>query len=212
MDHDDNPFRAPSADARPDLLDDDRVARTRLLGAEARIIAVGTLWTVAATLQLLFTVPAAIFSFGNGVVNGGPATFELYGAGAYYVISGFILSWYLSVGRDLRDLVPMPWYDLRWWVLLGVCCGPCSAVNLIIPFLVLNRDAAAVLTPEYAALRERTPDLEPPTTTTLVVLVGGLASVVFVLSLVMIVVLSSLGETLAQNFEDVGQAIPGDVD
>lgn len=208
MDNDDNPFRAPSAGVKPDLLDDDRAARTRLLGAEARLIAVGTLWMFAAAVQLAFTGPFSLFLLGFAVFGGGEgAVWNVFAAGSYGV-AALILYWYFTIGRDLRALKVIAWSDVRMWVLLGVCCGPCSAVNLILPFLVLSRDAASVLTPEHAALRARTPDLTPPTTATLVMIVGGFGSVLFMLTLVMIVALSSLGETLEQNFEDVEQAYP----
>jgi hypothetical protein len=208
MDLDDNPFRAPGAGVRGDLLDDDRAARTARLGAEARLIAVGTLWMIAAALQLAFTAPMSLFAMGMAVFGGGDGALELLIAGGFYAVGAFILYWYFTIGRDLRALKSVAWGDVRLWALLGVCCGPCSAVNLVIPFLILRRDAAAVLTPEHAALRERTPDLTPPTTATLLMIVGGFASVMFALTLAMIVGVAWLGAALGKDIADFGQKVP----
>ena len=159
----DNPFEVPAAQPSPALGDarsTDADDRYRLLGAEAWLRAIGLLWMLSAGISVLFYgASAAVALIGAATTRTGvvDVASQLVAFGVSAVLYGF----YGWLGRSLWGLEPGSYGLIQAAALIGVCCGPCSCANLAFPFLLLREDCRLVLTEEHAALRARTPHIQP---------------------------------------------------
>ncbi len=146
-----NPFAVSDVqfDTTVDALDmtNAEQVRTEHLSAEASVRAIGTLQILGAVLAILSIV---------GLIAAGAAG---AGAGASVVEMAFLFVVVVPgffVGRGLRNL--------KNWarITAAIFCVPgiLSPITWIILYCLLNRKAAFVCTPEYAAIRAATPHLK----------------------------------------------------
>jgi hypothetical protein len=170
-----NPFAVSDVqfDTTVDALDmtNAEQVRTEHLSAEASVRAIGTLQILGAVLVILSVV---------GLIAAGAAG---AGAGAGVMEVAFLFVFAVPgffVGRGLRNL--------KNWarITAAIFCVPgiLSPITWIILYCLLNRKAAFVCTPEYAAIRAATPHLKYRTSIIvkffvwlliIVLLVGGAA-------------------------------------
>lgn len=149
-----NPFAVSDVqfDTTVDALDmtNAEQVRTEHLSAEASVRAIGTLQILGAVLATLSVV---------GLIAAGAAGAAGAGAGAGVIEMAFLFVVAVPgffVGRGLRNL--------KNWarITAAIFCVPgiLSPITWIILYCLLNRKAAFVCTPEYAAIRAATPHLK----------------------------------------------------
>lgn len=186
-------------------LTEDEAARHKLLKTEARLTQVGTMWMVAGAIEGALFLS---FAMGEKLVHGQPAPADTVG--------GFVLCAALAAlragqtwqGLRIRNLQPSHFGLVTGLALVGVCAGPCACVSWAVPFLVLGADARQVLTAEHAALRTRTPHMQPhpsrfgPSVLAVVVLTPLLA-------LAVLVVFPWMGPELSAGWNRLGSHFGG---
>lgn len=195
-----NPFALPEHAAAPT---GDEAARLALLPTEGRLRAIGLLWQAGAGAQAALFLFAAVSAVPPALRGRPSALTDLaLCLGMFALQSAF---WYQGV--RLRNLMPGSPAVLAALALIGACVGPCSAVGWFFPFILLSASARGVLTEEHAALRLRTPHLQPNVGSAVGLLLAAAATTAVMVAIVLVAGLTVLGNQLERNFDDVSRAI-----
>lgn len=163
----DNPFEVPGAHPSPALGDarsTDASDRHRLLGAEAWLRAIGLLWMLSGGITLVFYGVSAALSVVGFATTGSANAINVVTQVSAFGIGSLLFGFYGWLGWSMWRLEPGSYGLIQAAALIGVCCGPCSCANVAVPFLLLRDDCRVILTEEHAALRARTPEIQPEIT------------------------------------------------
>ena len=173
-----NPYAPPKAAVEDVSASSEAEAIRRAhISHEASIKGIGTLYYLAALIVVLGTL-AAIFS----ALRNRPSFVAMV---AVLALFGLLTAASFAMGRGLRRLRPwvrVPTIVLAGLGLLGFPLG--TLINGYILWLVLSKKGQLILSPEYAAIVEATPQVKYRTSLIAWIVVGLIAVVILIAILI----------------------------
>jgi hypothetical protein len=168
-----NPYAAPKAavedfSANPEA----EAIRRAHIGHEASIKSIGILYYLTASLMIVGTV-TALFSAWTTSKN-------VMGMVAILALFGLLSALFFVIGRGLRTLKPwvrVPTTVLAALGLLGFPIG--TLLNAYILWLTHSKKGKLILSPEYAAIVEATPDVKYRTSLLIWIILGLIVIALF---------------------------------
>ena len=161
-----NPYAAPKAAVEDFSADPEADAVRRAhINHEASIKSIGILYYLTAALMLAGTV-TALFSAWTTSRN-------VLGMVAILALFGLLSALFFVIGRGLRTLKPwarVPTTVLASLGLLGFPVG--TLLNAYILWLIHSKKGKLILSPEYAAIVEATPDVKYRTSLLVWIILG----------------------------------------